>query len=53
MIPKRVLELKIVLTDTNQIASLETRTGLDEDKVEDNLIIIGILENIKQKHLDK
>lgn len=49
----RTLNLKIVLTDNNKIASLENAMGLPTDKIESHLLIIGLLENLKQKHLDK
>jgi hypothetical protein len=48
-----VIQWKIVLTDDNRIASLENATGLPQDSVESHLLIIGILENLKQKHLSK
>ena len=44
---------KIVLNDNNQIASLENATNLPQDSVESHLIIIGLLENLKNKHLEK
>ena len=44
---------KVVLTDDNRIASLESAIGLPQDKVESHLIIIGLLENLKQKHISK
>ena len=43
----------IVITENNQIAMLENAVGLPQDKVESQLTIIGLLENLKQKHLDK
>ena len=49
----RAIEWKIVLNDNNQIATLENTTGFSKDKIESHLTIIGILENLKQKHLDK
>lgn len=49
----RTLTLKIVLTDDNRIASIENAIGLPSDSVESHLLIIGLLENLKQKHLDK
>jgi hypothetical protein len=49
----RSIEWKIVLTDTNQIATVENAVGFPNDKIESHLTIIGLLENIKQKHLDK
>ena len=49
----KVIQWKVVLTDDNKIASLETVTGLPQDSVESHLLIMGILENLKQKHMDK
>ena len=43
----------IVLDNKNHIASLENAINFPLDSVESHLIIIGILENLKQKHLDK
>ena len=48
----KTIQWKIVLTDTNQIASLENATNLPLESVESHLVIIGLLENLKQKHLD-
>lgn len=44
----------IVLLDENndQIASVENSTGFPSDKMESHLVILGLLENLKQKHLD-
>ena len=47
------LTIKILLTDDNKIASLENATNLPVDSVESQLTIIGMLENLKQKHLEK
>lgn len=47
------IEWKIVLTENNQIATLEHATGLPKESVETQLLIIGLLENMKQRHLDK
>ena len=47
------ITIKIVLNDLNQMALVEAQTGLDMAKIEDQLLMIGILDNIKQKHLDK
>lgn len=49
----RTITLKIVLSDDNKIASLENAIGFPTDKIESHLLIIGLLENLKQKHLDK
>jgi hypothetical protein len=49
----RTITWKVVLTEKNQIASLENATGLPIGDVESQLIIIGLLENLKQKHLEK
>ena len=32
---------------------MENVTGLPQDEIESHLIIIGVLENLKQKHLEK
>ena len=45
----RSIEWKVVIKD-GQIASLEHAVGLSNTSVEDNLLIIGILENLKRKH---
>ena len=39
--------------DRNKIASLETVSGYSKDSIEDNYTIIGILDNLKQLHLEK
>jgi hypothetical protein len=44
---------KVVIGDNNKIASIEHAVGIKTNDVEDELLIIGILENLKQKHLDK
>jgi hypothetical protein len=49
----KTIQWKIILTDDNRIASLENATNLPQEQVESHLTIIGILENLKQKHLDK
>ena len=49
----KAIEWKVILTDQNQIASIENAKGFSKDDVESQLTIIGILENLKQKHLDK
>ena len=49
----RMIQWKIVLNEENKIASLENAVGLPQDKVESHLLIIGLLENLKQKHLEK
>ena len=48
----KTIQWKIVLTDDNRIATMEELNGLVTDSVENQLVIIGILENLKQKHLD-
>lgn len=48
----KTITLKIVVTE-NKIATLENATGLPSDQIESHLLIIGLLENLKQKHLDK
>jgi hypothetical protein len=47
------IQFKIILNDDNKIASLENATNLPQDKVESHLLIIGLLENLKQHHLRK
>jgi hypothetical protein len=49
----RTINLKIVLTDDDKIGTLEQATGLPADKIESHLLLIGLYENLKQKHLDK
>jgi len=49
----KTISWKIVLNDENQIASLENATNFPQDSVESHLLIIGILENLKIKHLEK
>lgn len=48
-----MIEWKLVLNDKNQIATLENAVGFPSDQIESHLTIIGLLENLKQKHLDK
>jgi hypothetical protein len=48
------IEWKVVLTDKNQIATLENAVlGFPKDDIETHLLLIGLLENLKQKHLEK
>jgi len=49
----KTITWKVVLGDNNQIASLENAINFPQDSVESHLLIIGLLENLKQKHLDK
>lgn len=49
----RTITLKIVLTDDNKVVMLEDVSGLPLDKAESQLLIIGMLENLKQHHLAK
>ena len=49
----KTITWKVVLDDNNQIASLENAINFPQDSVESHLLIIGLLENLKQKHLDK
>ena len=49
----RTIQWKVAITDENQLASIENAIGLPQDKVESHLIIIGILENLKQQHQKK
>jgi len=48
----RTIEWKIVLAD-NKIATVENAMGFPQDQIESHITIIGLLENLKQKHLDK
>ena len=41
------------MDDNNRIASLENAINFPQDSVESHLLIIGLLENIKNKHLEK
>lgn len=47
------IQWKIAITDDNRIVTLENAIGLPQDKTESHLLIIGLLENLKQNHLDK
>jgi hypothetical protein len=49
----KTITWKIVLTDDNRIASLEQATNLPTHLVESHVLIIGLLENMKNKHLEK
>ena len=49
----KTIQWKIILTDDNKIASLENAIGLPQENIESHLLIIGLLENLKQKHLEK
>ena len=49
----KTITWKVVLDDNNQIASLENAINFPQDSVESHLLIIGLLENLKQKHLEK
>ena len=49
----RKIEWKVAITDDNQIASMENAIGFPQDKIESHLTIIGLLENLKQRHLHK
>ena len=44
---------KVVLTDDNRIVTFEEAISLPQDAIETHLTIIGVLENLKQKHLNK
>lgn len=41
------------ITDNGKIALLEHAINLPQDQVESHLIMIGLLEDLKQHHLDK
>lgn len=47
------IEWKVALDEKGGIAVIEAVEGMSLDKLESHLIIIGILEDIKQKHLNK
>lgn len=49
----RKIQWSVVIGDNNRIMSLEEGKGFPQDDIETHLTIIGILENLKQKHLDK
>ena len=49
----RSIQLKVAITDENQIASIENAIGLPQNEVESHLLIIGILENLKHQHQKK
>lgn len=42
-----------VVLKNDQMLTLENASGLPQDEIESHLIILGILENIKNKHLEK
>ena len=46
------IEWQVILKD-GKIAIVEKATGFSNSSAEDNLAIIGILEDIKKHHLDK
>jgi len=39
--------------ERNKVGTIETVKGFDKNSLEDNYTIIGILDNLKQLHLDK
>lgn len=47
------IQLQIRINDLNQMASGIKTTNLDKDSVDGILMIIGILENLKQQQLNK
>jgi hypothetical protein len=48
----KTIQWNVSITSETQMATLETAKGLPQNEVESHLLIIGILENTKQKHLD-
>jgi len=50
---KKIVWEIMIDNDRNKIASLETVSGYSKDSIEDNYTIIGILDNLKQLHLEK
>jgi len=49
----KTIQWKVVLTDDNRIASMKEVHGFPKDSVESHLLIVGILENLKSKQLEK
>ena len=49
----RKITWTVCLMDDGRIASLENAVNLPQDSIENNLLIIGILENLKAKHQEK
>jgi hypothetical protein len=50
---KRTIQWKVMIEENGEkIATLESAVGLPRENIESQFIIIGILENIKQKHLE-
>jgi len=49
----RKITWTVCLMDDGRIASLENAVNLPQDEIESHLLIIGILENLKQKHQEK
>lgn len=48
----RKIEWKVMIAE-GKIATLENAQGFPQEDIESHLTIIGLLENLKQKHLDK
>jgi len=49
----KTIKWKIAIGKNDKIITLEELTELSNNNLEDQLVIIGILEHLKQKHLDK
>lgn len=49
----KTIQWKIVITDDNRILSMENAQGFSQNSMESNLTIVGLLENLKKKHLEK
>ena len=49
----RKITWTVCLMDDGRIASLENAVNLPQDSIENNLLIIGILENLKASHQEK
>ena len=49
----RKITWTVCLMDDGRIASLENAVNLPQDSIENNLLIIGILENLKASHQKK
>ena len=49
----KTISWKIAITEDNRLATMEQATGFPNDKIETHLVIIGILENLKEHHQAK
>jgi len=46
------IQFTLMLNDKNQLAILEHAEGLSNADIQDQLMIIGMLEDVKHKHLE-